>query len=151
MSVKASVGLVAAGLFALGTMAALPARAAAPQPGFAGTTPSSVEGCPYIVWRLASTQTSPTSTTIHGIAYYSDLSGISNVNGTGDPQTGVFHLTLTATDLGKGPVGTVDGTRGKDGSITAKLTGQGCANNDVHIMPMKDLNAFTNYYGGGSR
>jgi hypothetical protein len=153
MSVKASVGFVAAGLLALGAMAGPPARAAtlAVVPGFAGTTPSSVPGCPYIVWRLASHETSATSTTITGIAYYSDLSGLSNVTGTGDPSTGHFQLTLSKTSIGNGPVGTVDGTRAKDGAITAKLTGEGCANNDVHIMPMENLNAYTNFYGGGSR
>ncbi|HTU53091.1 MAG TPA: hypothetical protein VMF62_03875 [Acetobacteraceae bacterium] len=134
MNVKTSVGMVAAGLIGLGTFAVLPAQAAGPEPGFVGNTASSVPGCPFISWRLVNTNGA-----IHGFAEYSDLSGISTVTGTMDPD-GKFTLTLASTSLGNGPVGTVTGTRSPNGRIMATLTGQGCANNTVNIAPVSDMN-----------
>lgn len=144
MNIKASAGFVAVGLLAFGALSGEPARAAAPMPGFVGSTASSVAGCPYITWRLMNTNGQ-----IHGIAYYSDLSGLSNVTGTSDSATGKFSLTLTKTDIGNGPVGTVDGVRGANGALDATLTGEGCANNVVHIMPMRDLNNLQSMSGRG--
>lgn len=130
MKSRVSVGLVAAGLLALGAVAVQPASAAPPLPGFTGSTPSSVAGCPWIIWRLAN---SPNGE-VHGIAYYADMSGVSNVTGT-ISKDGKFDLTLTKTTIGNGPVGTVTGTANSKGHIVAKLTGEGCANNNVDIMP----------------
>ncbi|MGH7056896.1 MAG: hypothetical protein ACREFZ_03295 [Acetobacteraceae bacterium] len=141
-----SLGLVAAGILGLGSIAAHPALAATvsvPLAGFVGQTPSSVAGCPYIVWRLANSSNGR----VHGIAYYSDLSGLSNVTGTMD-KDGTFKLALTRTSIGNGPVGTVTGTASSSGHIVAKLVGEGCANNEVNIVPMKNLNRLVNRKGG---
>ncbi|MGH7118579.1 MAG: hypothetical protein ACREFP_06280 [Acetobacteraceae bacterium] len=143
MNIRTSVGLVAGGLLALGMAAAYPAHAA-PLPGFIGSTASSVAGCPYINWRLARTA----SGQLHGIAMYSDLSGISSVSGTSDAD-GRFTLVLTRTDIGNGPVGTVSGTATADGRIAATLVGAGCANNNVNIRPVRDLNDLVYMMGGG--
>ncbi|MGH7080167.1 MAG: hypothetical protein ACREFU_18980, partial [Acetobacteraceae bacterium] len=93
MHTRISVGLLAAGLLGLGVIAAGPTYAAEP-PGFVGNTPSSASGCPSIVWRLANSNGQ-----VHGMAYYSDLSGLSSVTGTID-QGGKFDLTLTKTSIG---------------------------------------------------
>ncbi|MGH7068267.1 MAG: hypothetical protein ACREFO_08275 [Acetobacteraceae bacterium] len=132
MNLRTSVGLLAAGLIGLGVIAAGPSYAAAPT-GFYGNTASSVAGCPSIVWRLANSNGQ-----VHGMAYYSDLSGLSYVTGTMG-SNGHFDLTLTKTSMGNGPVGTVTGTRSADGEIVATLTGEGCANNKVDIKPTPDV------------
>lgn len=142
MKTRTSVGLLAAGLLGLGVIAAGPVYAQSPQ-GFVGNTASSVAGCPSIVWRLANT-----SGHIHGMAYYSDLSGLSQVDGTMQAD-GSFTLTLTKTSIGNGPVGTVTGNRSANGAITATLKGEGCANNMVTIQPMMSLNSVANAATGG--
>jgi hypothetical protein len=105
-------------------------------PGFTASTPSSVPGCPYIVWRLARQPDGK----IHGMAYYSDLSGMSNVTGQRQAN-GDFTLNVTPTSEGSGPSGTVTGHAASDGSIQAKLVGQGCANMSATLNQNADLNA----------
>ena len=125
-------GAVFASLLSLafiGAVAPRPVAAAvASVPGFAGETPSSVAGCPYVVWRLARHDDTGQIT---GIAYYSDLSGLSMVNGTFD-RAGQFQLKLTSS-MGHGPVGTVSGKKSSDGAIAANMTGEGCANVNFHM------------------
>lgn len=144
MKVKTSVGLVAAGLLALGAVGAMAATTVV-HPGFVGNTASSVAGCPFISWRLANSNGK-----IHGWAEYSDLSGLSFVSGTMEGNN--FTLTLTKTSVGNGPVGTVTGTRASNGRITAKLVGEGCANSDINIAPVSDMNnmSLVNQTGSGS-
>lgn len=144
MYTRIPVAFLAAGLLGLGVIAAGPTFAATPS-GFVGNTASSVSGCPSIVWRLANSNGQ-----VHGMAYYSDLSGLSSVTGTID-QDGKFDLTLAKTSIGNGPVGTVTGTRSADGEIVATLTGEGCANNKVDIKPATSLNAVANGETGGGR
>lgn len=122
MRTRTSVGLLAAGLLGLGVIAAAPTYAAAPPAGFYGATPATIAGCPAIVWRLANSNGE-----VHGMAYYADMSGLSNVQGT-ISSDGAFTLNLTKTSIGNGPVGTVTGTRSASGDITATLKGEGCAN-----------------------
>ncbi|MGH7120429.1 MAG: hypothetical protein ACREFP_15800 [Acetobacteraceae bacterium] len=143
MRTRTSVGLLAAGLLGLGVMAAGPTYAAAPSGGFYGSTASTTAGCPSIVWRLANS-----SGNIHGMAYYADLSGLSNVEGT-IQSDGSFTLTLTKTSIGSGPVGTVTGSRAANGEIKATLKGEGCANNEVDIKPTNNLGLVANGQTGG--
>jgi hypothetical protein len=70
--------------------------------------------------------------------YYSDLSGISTARGNIDPS-GKFHLELTSS-MGDGPVGVVDGTKPVSGKATATLKGAGCANMEMELTPVDDLN-----------
>jgi hypothetical protein len=86
-------------------------------PRYAGAVGSSVANCPNIAWRIGR---SPTGS-LHGMMWYTDMSGMSEVNGTESGDH--FNLTLKSV-MGNGPVGTVQGVRGKG----AKLTGEGCAN-----------------------
>lgn len=125
---------------AAGAPVGTPAMALTPVPGFIGVTPSSVAGCPYIMWRLARHDNGE----VTGIAYYSDLSGVSTVNGMVN-QSGQIQLTL-ASSMGKGPVGTVTGTKSADGAITAQLAGTGCASARLHMGPT-DLNDY-HHVGG---
>jgi hypothetical protein len=66
---------------------------------------------------------------VTGIAYYSDVSGASRVTGAYN-KDGKFTLHPVSS-MGKGPVGTVTGMRGPDGSLTAELKGEGCANDHI--------------------
>ena len=98
---------------------------------FASQHPSSVAGCPSIAWRLVR----DTNGNVHGLAWYTDMSGASEVKGMMD-QAGKISLTLTRTQ-GNGPVGNVTGTRNATTAATsARLTGQGCANMDVELKPL---------------
>jgi hypothetical protein len=111
------------------------------QAGFVGSAASSVPGCPNLLWRLARN-----GDKVNGIAYYSDLSGTSQVTGTVD-QAGKFTLTLTSV-MGNGPVGTVTGQRKaagpnqSQGAMEADMVGQGCANMHIAMKPVANLNTY---------
>lgn len=144
MRMRVGFVLAAASLLGAGLIAAPAGAQPAPQ-GFTGEAASSVAGCPYIVWRLAR----DAGGAIHGIAYYSDLSGLSEVSGSVN-TAGQFHLVLTKTSTGNGPVGTVDGTKGANGALQAKMTGEGCANMTLRIRPVRNLNDLVNETGGNA-
>jgi hypothetical protein len=135
-----NVTLLAMGAFALGAGLVRPAMAAAPAApvaGIVGFAPSSVAGCPNINWRMARHD----DLKLTGIFWYSDMSGTSEAVGSED-QTGRFHIQLTSA-IGKGPVGSVDGTRAKDGKVVADLKGEGCANNHVvRMISVPDINKY---------
>jgi len=136
--------IITASALALGTMAALPAQAQAPTPGFSAATKSSVAGCPYIVWRLAR---NPATGAVNGIAYYADMSGVSSVSGMRG-ASGHFDLELKATHLGSGPVGRISGTVSPNGAIKGMLIGQGCANATVDLELTDDLSHLNITSGG---
>ena len=122
------LGLLALGV-GVGNVSAAP-----PMAGFVGEAPSSVAGCPLIVWHLARHDDG----SITGIVYFSDLSGLSQATGNINQQ-GQFQLQLTSTQ-GKGPVGAVQGVRGAS-KTTATLKGEGCANAQItHFNPVPDIN-----------
>ena len=89
------------------------ASAAPPVAGIVGWGYSTVQGCPYIEWRLAKHPDGQ----VTGIAYYSDMSGTSQVSGTFS-DSGQIHLTLTSA-MGNGPVGTVTGEKQASGAANA--------------------------------
>ena len=131
-----STALATVGVLALGAGYGQPAHAqATPVPGYAGSAPSSVAGCPFIMWRLQKTATGAVS----GIAYYSDASGVSQVTGTSADSASGLHLVFRSV-TGKGPTGTVKGIKTPDGKLVAKLTGAGCANTEVTLTVTPDLN-----------
>ena len=136
LAIASVLSLAAAGA-AIGT----PAIAALPEVmGFSGATPSNVSGCPFIVWRLVNHDNGQ----VTGIAYYSDLSGLSKVRGMIE-QSGQFRLTVTSV-MDDGPVGTVSGTKSADGELNATMTGTGCANVNFHMPPPMDI--WTYYHFG---
>lgn len=137
MVAVAGVSMLAIGFAGQSSTAAPPAVA-----GYNGSAHSSVAGCPDIVWRLARN-----GADVSGMAFYANMSGASNVKGTVNPQ-GQFELNLTSM-MGNGPVGTVAGQRNRNGTTTATLTGQGCANAHIVMHPVTDINHWTNFGGGG--
>ena len=70
--------------------------------------------------------------------YYSDLSGMSLAKGNID-RSGQFHLQLTSA-LGTGPVASVDGMKPRKGNATATIKGEGCANAQIALNPVDNLN-----------
>lgn len=140
---KRSSALAAGGVFALGAGFGQPAHAAGPVAGYVGQAPSSVAGCPYILWRLARSD----SGAISGIMYYSDASGSSMVTGTGIGTANGLHLVLKSVQ-GNGPTGTVTEIKSSSGKMVAKLTGEGCANMEVALTPSPNLNAYKPETGG---
>ncbi len=123
-------------LLAAGAVVGQPAAAAPPVVGYSGQVESSVAGCPYIIWRLARHDNGD----ITGIFYYSDMTGVSQATGTMD-QEGHFHLTLTSSN-GQGPVGTVAGEKSANGAVVATMSGQGCANAQLHFNPIANLRSY---------
>jgi hypothetical protein len=125
-------------------MVTKPVSAVPPTAGFIGQAESSVAGCPYIAWRLARHDNGE----ITGIAYYSDMSGVSMVTGTMN-QAGQFHLTLTSS-MGNGPVATVTGTKVANGNVDGVMKGEGCANMKMHFVSLANLNVYNTHGASGS-
>ncbi len=127
LSILAGLGLATAASLS-GTASAAP-----PVAGIVGWAYSTVAGCPYIEWRLAKHPDGQ----VTGIAYYSDMSGTSQVTGTFS-QGGQIQLTLTSV-MGNGPVGTATGVKESDGAANITLTGTGCANMHMRTKPVADI------------
>ncbi|MGH7869698.1 MAG: hypothetical protein ACREP9_19240 [Candidatus Dormibacteraceae bacterium] len=123
------LGSLVAGILVDQSMAASP-----PTAGYVGQGASSVAGCPYLIWRL----TKHADGAVTGIVYYSDLSGVSMAKGNVG-KSGQFHIELTS-EMGEGPVGTVDGLRPPNGKATATMKGPGCANMEIRLTPVDNLN-----------
>jgi len=134
VALKRLTALAATGVLALGAGFGQPAHAAGAVAGYVGEAPSSVAGCPYIQWRLQRLNNGP----ISGFASYSDASGVSAVTGTAGSTADQLHLVLKSV-AGNGPTGTVVATKSADGTLVAKLTGEGCANMEVKMTPTPDL------------
>ena len=84
--------------------------------GSASGTPA----CPSVHWTLvrqygATAKSGPLS----GVVFYNDGTGVSRMTGASQPD-GTFQLHLTSVD-GKGPTGTVMGTRKANGEMTADM------------------------------
>jgi hypothetical protein len=100
-------------------------------PRFSGMAGSSVANCPNIAWRIGGDP----SGALHGIMWYADMSGLSQVDGTMSGKNIKFTLKSI---MGKGPVGTVTGVEGQG----ATLVGEGCANGSFKPIVIDS-------YGGG--
>ncbi len=94
-----------------------------------GRTPSSVAGCPTIEWHILPIPEGVASN-INGVAFYTDMSGVSTVRGTMGTD-GKVVATLSSVS-GSGPSGTVSGSRDKNVSRIV-LTGAGCANTSFNL------------------
>ncbi len=135
-----SLGLLTSGMVAIAAMTTPLASASSPVKYYKEYTASSNPSCPYIVWHAAESNGH-----FNGVAYYSDLSGYSFLTGTIDVN-GKIHVELKKTDFGNGPVGTVTGVKRQDGTISIKITGEGCANGTAVIKPSNNLGSLM---GGG--
>lgn len=102
----------------------------------AGHSAPMAPGCPSIEWRVLPITAAPAN--INGVAYFSDMSGISQVKGT-VAADGTISVTVTSVS-GNGPAGTLTGKR------TAKtthvdFTGQGCSKASFTINRYTDMGA----------
>jgi hypothetical protein len=138
-TLKPLTALAAGGVLALATGFGPPVHAQGAVAGYVGEAASLVAGCPWLGWRLARTDNG----VVTGMAYYSDASGISAVTGTMGTTPDSIHLVLRSIQ-GKGPEGTVAVTKSSDGKPVIKLTGEGCANTEVPIRPLPNLNVNPN-------
>ena len=136
-AMKRSTALAAVGVLALGAGFGQPAHAQGAVAGYVGQAKSSVAGCPFILWRLARSDTGA----ISGIVYYSDASGSSEAIGTGGGTASGLHIVLKSVQ-GNGPTGTVTGVKLPNGKMGAKLTGEGCANMQAQFPPQPNLNTY---------
>lgn len=90
---------------------------------YAGRSVASQPACPTVEWHLLPMPVG-VATNIKGVAYYSDMSGISIVRGT-VAASGMVGATLVSVS-GNGPAGTVTGSH-TAGATNVVLTGTGCA------------------------
>jgi len=144
-AMKPLTALAAGGVLALATGFGQPAHAQGAVAGYVGQAASSVAGCPWLGWRLARTDNG----VVTGMAYYSDASGISAVTGTMGTTPDSIHLVVRSIQ-GKGPQGTVAVTQSSDGKPVIRLTGEGCANVEVPLRPLPNLNVNPNGARPGS-
>lgn len=132
MRLLSATALIAAGIMATAVSYTTANAQMAYSPRYAGMVGSSVAGCPNIAWRIGQ---SPSTGALHGVLWYTDMSGMSQADGTMNGKN--FNLSLKSV-MGNGPVGTVTGVAGQG----ATLTGSGCAN--AHFKPV-----LLNSYGSG--
>lgn len=104
------------------TAAAPPAGTPATAVAYTDSTAGTVPGCPAIRWYVDRKH----DNSLSGYFFYTNASGVSQATGSIDPS-GQFQLALANLD-GNGPVGTVTGSVGSDGSLNGVLKGSGCAN-----------------------
>jgi hypothetical protein len=128
---KVTTLVVASAIASLACYTAASAQTSYP-PRFSGMTGSSVANCPNIAWRIGGDP----SGALHGIMWYADMSGTSQVDGR---MTGKNIKFTLKSIMGNGPVGTVTGAVGQG----ATLTGEGCAN--ASFKPI----VIDSYGGGG--
>lgn len=122
----------AAALLVVGRAVAPTARAQEGEAGLGfmgGHSPPMGPRCRSIGWHVQPvSRTLPASIT--GVAYYSDMSGLSTIKRTVAADA-TINATVTPVS-GNGPSGTVTGKRGK-GATDIVLTGPGCANAHMHL------------------
>ncbi|MBV8458980.1 MAG: hypothetical protein JO122_20490 [Acetobacteraceae bacterium] len=115
--------------------AALPPATLDPNTQFVGAGVNSPPGCPTLQWDLAPTGEPGV---VHGIAFFSDLSGIGYVTGS-VAQNGQIQGSVKSV-YGTGPEGTITGTRTSNG-IQVQLAGQGCSNVTI-VLPSSSARPF---------
>ncbi len=91
------------------------------------------EACPVLTWHINRTPAANGTTTMSGPLWYEGGTGVSFANGTGTAD-GSFTLNVTSIS-GKGPTGTLNGTRHRDGSIDVTATGSPCFAGNYHLKP----------------
>jgi hypothetical protein len=126
----ASTVIVGAALISFGS--SVLAQSEAPS-YMGGLSSGGAAGCPTTEWHIKPVP--PTgAVTITGVAYFSDMSGISVISGT---RTAAGTISGTVTSIsGKGPSGKFTGQRTPT-SVHVDLDGPGCSHHvvDIHAMP----------------
>jgi hypothetical protein len=88
--------------------------------------------CPWIEWHVQPVGAAPA--TVNGVAFFSDMSGISMVKGA-VAADGTITGTMTSVS-GSGPAGTIAGKRTKQ-ATHVELHGNGCSNVALNIYRYK--------------
>ena len=91
--------------------------------GYVGARSPVTPACPAFEWRVLPVP--PGGGKITGVAYFSDMSGISTIKGTIGAD-GKITATVTSIE-GKGPAGPVTGQREKN-TTRVEVHGTGCSN-----------------------
>ena len=94
-----------------------------------GRSAATSKECPTIEWHILPTPPNRASN-VNGVAYYTDMSGISVIKGT-IAADGTVALTLTSVS-GNGPAGVVTGRRDTTGT-RVELRGAGCSNAKINF------------------
>ena len=100
-----------------------------PDTYYGGRSVASQPTCPTIEWHILPMPFG-VATNINGIAYYSDMSGISVVRGTAAAD-GTIAATVASVS-GAGPAGAITGMRTR-GETKVSLSGPGCANVTIDL------------------
>jgi hypothetical protein len=99
----------------------------------AGMMPGTTTPCPTTEWHIKPVPAKGPATIV-GVAYFSDMSGISQIKGTRTAD-GKISGTVTSID-GTGPSGSFTGTR--TATMThVELDGTGCSRHVVNIRAMQ--------------
>jgi hypothetical protein len=88
--------------------------------------------CPAMSWHINRTVQADKSFSLNGTIWFTDGSGVSFAQGTGQAD-GQFTLNVSKMS-GNGPAGTIGGQRMPDGSITATALGPPCFAGTVHLV-----------------
>jgi hypothetical protein len=97
-----------------------------------GVSTGMTSGCPATEWHIKPVP--PTgAVTITGVAYFSDMSGISLIRGARDAE-GAISGNVTSV-WGKGPSGKFTGQR-TGNTVHVELNGPGCSNHAVDVHPI---------------
>jgi hypothetical protein len=102
-------------------------------PGYmGGVSTGMTSGCPATEWHIKPVP--PTgAVTVTGVAYFSDMSGISLIKGTRSAE-GAISGTVTSV-WGKGPSGKFSGQR-TGNTVHVELKGPGCSAHVVDVHPI---------------
>jgi len=97
-----------------------------------GRSPAMASSCAPIEWHIVPVATGG-AVTLNGIAYFSDMSGISTIKGA-ITSAGAVSATLTSVS-GKGPTGAVTGMRSATGTHV-EMSGEGCSKANFDLMQL---------------
>jgi hypothetical protein len=89
--------------------------------------------CPGLTWHIDRAVQPDKTAILNGPIWYTDGSGQSFAQGTGQAD-GHFTLNVKTTS-GDGPAGTITGQRMPDGSVDATAVGHPCFAGTVHLAP----------------
>jgi len=98
-----------------------------------GVSTGMTSGCPVTEWHIKPVPQTG-AVTITGVAYFSDMSGISRIQGTRTAE-GAISGSVTSV-WGSGPSGNFTGKRSGN-MVHVELNGPGCSTHTVDIHPMQ--------------
>ena len=128
-----SLSNFAAGMLVVGAGLALaPAVHAQGMEWAGGRSPAQSSSCTPIEWHIIPVATGG-AVTLNGVAYFSDMSGISTIKG-GITADGAVSAMLTSVS-GNGPAGAVTGMRSATGTHV-EMNGAGCSKANFDLMQL---------------